>query len=121
MPKIEKTVSVLQHIEFYCKEIKATIHRYGDDLDTFLNDRDYQRSVCLSLIQIGELAKALSLEFRERENNIPWKQICGLRDIVVHTYGNVDFEEIFKTVHQNIDDLLIFCSNWLTINQTLNE
>ena len=109
MPKNDKTASILQHIEFYCKEIKATIQRYGDNLDTFLKDRDYQRSVCLSLIQIGELAKGLSPEFRQQENNIPWKQICGLHDIVVHTYGDLDFEEIFKTVHQNVDDLLKFC------------
>ena len=116
MPKNDKTASIVQHIGFYCNEIKATIQRYGDDIDTFLKDRDYQRSVCLSLIQIGELAKGLSAEFRQQENKVPWKQICGLRDIVVHTYGDVDFDEIFKTVHQNVDDLLKFCVDWTTRN-----
>lgn len=56
MPKSKSTASILEHIEFYCNEIKATIQRYGDDIDAFLNDRDYQRSVCFSLAQLGENA-----------------------------------------------------------------
>lgn len=119
MPKAERTASILQHIEFYCNEIRSTIQRYGDDIDVFLNDRDYQRSVCLSLIQIGELAKGLTTEFRQQENSIPWKQICGLRDIVVHTYGDLDFDEIFETVHQNVDDLRKFCTDWIDYNSSL--
>ena len=109
----ERIASLLEHIAFYCDEIKNTIQRYGDDIDLFLNDRDYQRSVSLSLIQIGELAKSLPFEFRQQNNSLPWKQICGLRDIVVHTYGDVNFKAIFKTVHQDVDELLKFCTDWL--------
>ena len=101
----------LDHIEYYCSEIKSTMNRYGDNIEIFLSDRDYQRSICLSLLQIGELVKRLSLEFRQNENQIPWKQICGLRDIVVHTYGELSFEDIFETIHQDIDNLYEFCKN----------
>ena len=96
MQTAKRTESILQHIEFYCNEIQSTRQRFGDDIDLFLRDRDYQRSICLALIQIGELAKGLTSEFREQENRIPWKQICGLRDVVVHTYGNGTLNKYLK-------------------------
>ena len=116
MSKNERIAGLLEEIAFYCSKIKKTIQRFGDDIDVFFNDEDYKQSVSLSLIQIGELAKSLPLEFRQQNNSIPWKQICGLRDIVVHTYGKVDFNEIFEIVHQNVDDLLKFCTDWIAHN-----
>ena len=116
MSKNEKIASLLEHIAVYSNEIKDTIQRYGDDIDIFLNDRDYQRSVSLSLIQIGELAKRLPMEFRQQNSVIPCGDICGQRDIVVHTYGDVNFSKIFDIVHQNVDDLLKFCTDWIANN-----
>ena len=44
MQTAKRTESILQHIEFYCNEIQSTRQRFGDDIDLFLRDRDYQRS-----------------------------------------------------------------------------
>lgn len=111
MPK--KIDNILEHITAYCQEIQATITRYGDNFDIFINDRDYQRSISFSLLQIGELVKNLPMDFRTSENSIPWKQICGLRDIVVHSYGAVDLEEVFKIAHNDIAELKRFCENYV--------
>ena len=84
--------SILEHILSYCNEIQTTMLRFGDNLDTFINDIDYRKSVSLSILQIGELAGKLSDEYRQSTTEMPWRQIRGLRNIVAHSYGEVDFE-----------------------------
>lgn len=105
--------SILEHILSYCNEIKATINRFGDDVDVFVNDIDYRKSVSLSILQIGELAGNLSDEYRQSTAEMPWRQIRGLRNIVAHSYGEVDFETIFDIAHENIDELKAFCEREL--------
>lgn len=86
--------SILEHILSYCNEIQTTMLRFGDNLDTFINDIDYRKSVSLSILQIGELAGKLSDEYKQSTTEMPWRQIRGLRNIVAHSYGEVDFEMI---------------------------
>ncbi len=109
MPK--RIESVLAHITYYCAEIQNSQKRYGG-LESFLSDRDYQRSVCMCLIQIGELVRLIPEEFRVRHTEIPWKQVCGLRNIVVHAYGEVDFESIYDIISGDIPVLERFCREW---------
>ena len=42
------------------------------------------------MIQISENAKKLSDEYKLHRGNVPWKVIYGLRNRIVHDYGNVD-------------------------------
>jgi hypothetical protein len=43
----------LQHIKTYCEDIAETITRFGGDYDTFAHDKDYFKSVSMSMMQIG--------------------------------------------------------------------
>ena len=104
---------ILEHISTYCNDIKTTVQRFGDNVSVFLGDKDYQRSVCFNMLQIGELVKHLPMDYRTQNPQVPWKQICGLRDIVAHAYGDVDLNLIFKNCHNNIDELLDFCEQQL--------
>ena len=113
--------SILEHILLYCDEIKSSIARFGDDVHIFINDIDYRKSVSLSILQIGELAGKLSEDYRNSTSEIPWKQIRGLRNIVAHSYGTVDFEEIFDIAHDNISDLKAFCEKELKHMELLNQ
>ena len=58
----------------------------GFELQAFLADERTKRAVCMTLINIGELVKNLSDEFRMAHNHIPWRAISGLRDITAHKY-----------------------------------
>lgn len=107
--------SILEHILSYCNEIQTTMLRFGDNLDTFINDIDYRKSVSLSILQIGELAGKLSDEYRQSTTEMPWRQIRGLRNIVAHSYGEVDFEMIFSIAHDDISHLKLFCEQELNI------
>lgn len=71
MPK--KIKGILEHIAYYCSEIKKSQKRYGEKVEEFISDRDYQRSVCMCLIQIGELVRLIPEDFRSEHTEIPWK------------------------------------------------
>ena len=55
---------------------------------------------------IGEAVKRLSLEFRASHSSIPWSDIAGMRDHLIHGYDIVDLEEVWKTATVDVPDLL---------------
>lgn len=58
------------------------------------------------MIQISENAKQLSEEFKIENNDIPWNAIYGLRNRIVHDYGNVDLQVVYATLKEDIPFLL---------------
>ena len=65
-------------------------------------------------MQIGELSNHLSENFKTTYSDIPWNAIRGMRNIVAHEYGNIDFEIVWETVTVEIKDLYDFCSNFIS-------
>lgn len=79
----------------------------------FLNNNIVQDAVIRNFEVIGEATKQLSAEFRKKYSNIPWKEIAGMRDILIHDYIGVDIWAVWQTVVQyvpefktNIEDIL---------------
>jgi len=63
----------------------------GDkDYDEFKNNRMLQDAVIREIEIIGEATKNLSMAFRNKHSNIPWRQIAGMRDKLIHGYFGVD-------------------------------
>lgn len=85
-----------------------SIYRVSDFLDsatgTLLLD-----GTCMKLIAIGEGVKNLDKlthgNLLVRYKEIPWREVMGMRDIIVHHYFEVDADVIFKTVKENISPL----------------
>ena len=63
-------------------------------------------SMLFRLIQISENAKKLSDTYKEEHASIPWLAIYGLRNRIVHDYGNVDLNIIYSTLKNDIPALL---------------
>ena len=63
-------------------------------------------SVMFRLIQVSENSDKLTEDFKTCYDNIPWRAIKGLRNRIVHEYGNVDLSVIYDTVKNDIPDLL---------------
>ncbi|MYC29869.1 MAG: DUF86 domain-containing protein [Chloroflexi bacterium] len=57
---------------------------------------------------LGEAVKRLSEEFRENHPSIPWNEIAGMRDRVVHGYDSVNFDRVWDAIVNDIPDLLIY-------------
>ncbi|MDR1735672.1 MAG: DUF86 domain-containing protein [Oscillospiraceae bacterium] len=70
--------------------------------ETFISDEKTKRAVCMTLINIGELVKNLSDEFKASASDIPWRAISGLRDIMAHRYQTVRMEDIWVTAQTDI-------------------
>ena len=63
-------------------------------------------SMMFRLIQISESARNLSDEFKSNYHNVPWTAIYGLRNRIVHDYGNVDLNIVYETLKNDIPELL---------------
>lgn len=71
--------------------------------DIFDTDRDYRNSVCMSLLQIGELTGHLTENFREdTKDSIYWPAIKGMRNLFAHNYGAVDVGLVWETAVSDI-------------------
>jgi uncharacterized protein with HEPN domain len=77
-----------------------------------LND-DIKEVVCFNLFQIGELANGLSVEFINEYNKIPWKQIIGMRNRIVHGYDTINLEIVWNTANESIPELKSYCKEIL--------
>lgn len=63
-------------------------------------------SMLFRMIQISENAKKLSDEYKMTHVNIPWNALSGLRNRIVHDYGNVDLNIVYETLKKDIPDVL---------------
>lgn len=68
-------------------------------------DKMWQKAVVMSLINIGELSKAFTEDYIAAMPEIPWKAIRGFRNIAAHQYGIIDFDDVYKTVTEDIPSL----------------
>ena len=118
----ESDLQRIEHIADYCIDIKETIERFGFDYDKFLADKDYFKSVSMSIMQIGELSSGLSNGFKEStRTKIQWGLIKSMRNMFAHTYAKMDKEVIWEASTQDIPVLLDFCEEILEQNLTDNQ
>jgi uncharacterized protein with HEPN domain len=85
----------------------------AQNLESFEGNRLLRSAVVQQLTVIGEAVAHLSREMQEGYTNIPWADIIGLRNIVVHNYFGIDWEEVWRTVAEDIPVLCIQISGIL--------
>ena len=71
----------------------------------FFKDRKTQDAVIRNLEIIGEAVKQLPVEITERHPGIPWKDIAGMRDRLIHHYFGVNIDLIWGVVANRLDTL----------------
>ncbi len=77
----------------------------GTNKPHFLKDTKTQSAVLHQLLLIGEAVKRLSDEFRDRHADVPWAEIAGMRNVLIHQYDDVDLEEVWRTLERDIPGL----------------
>ncbi len=77
----------------------------GMDKKRFLGDTQVQDAVVRRLQIIGEATKYLPKPIREKSEDVPWKQIAGMRDILTHEYFGVDLGLVWNTAKKDLPKL----------------
>ena len=107
------TKKILQTFIKHCNVIDDTIKHFGLDFDDFNDNIIYQNAVLTPVIQIGELVKRLPDTFRIKYAEIPWRNIAGMRDILVHKYETIDKVILWNIVKNEIPKIKTFSINIL--------
>ncbi len=55
---------------------------------------------------IGEATKRLSSDFRQQHPEIPWREIAGMRDVIVHEYDQLDLDLVWDVIQIKLPELL---------------
>jgi len=93
----------LKHILDECKFLKEKSE--GLDFDRFNSDTVLKRAFVRSLEIIGEATKNILSSFRDKYPSIPWKEMAGMRDRLIHEYFGVNYKIVWKTVKEEIPEL----------------
>ncbi len=64
-----------------------------------------QDGVIRSFKVIGEAVKRVSQELRQIHPEIPWRQIAGFQDVLIHDYMGLDLGEVWNVVERKLPDL----------------
>jgi uncharacterized protein with HEPN domain len=78
----------------------------GVAYEKFIEDTMRQDAVVRELLIIGEAAKRVSDRFKAAHPDIPWRQMTGMRDILVHSYDHVDLDEVWRVVTADLKELI---------------
>jgi uncharacterized protein with HEPN domain len=90
----EAAVAVVEHVR-------------GHSQASFEADRKTRSAVLYEIVIIGEGVKRLTPEFRARHPGVPWKQIAGMRDRVVHTFDEVDLRLVWDVAQVHAPRLIL--------------
>ncbi len=71
----------------------------------FYINKEKKYAVVRALEIIGEAVKNLSRELRSKHKEIPWKEIAGMRDKLIHWYFGIKWELVWETVKNKIPEL----------------
>ncbi len=95
---IEDIIEAIDSIEKFIKDI---------DCEEFILDDKTASAIIRKLEIIGEAVKKIPKNIKNDYSQIPWKDIAGMRDKLIHDYFGVDLKRVWKTAKKDVPKLKI--------------
>ena len=97
---------ILLRIDSILKRIDQVLSdTSGVSLEDLRQSNLLLRATCFSIAQIGETMNQLEKTLGAKYWNLPWIGARGMRNIIVHDYGNADVEQVYSTIHEDLPRL----------------
>jgi len=107
-------------LEDICEALDL-IGKYIQDVDyiTWTQDRKTIDAVIRNLEIIGEAANNIPESIQEKYTEVPWLQMKGMRNLLIHEYFGVDIDVLWRTVNEDLPHLKIQIQTLITETKEL--
>ena len=91
------------------------IEEYSDGIsyETFVADTMRYYAIMKNVEIVGEAANMLTRDFRETNTELPWREIIGMRNVLVHGYANISNEQLWSAVKDDIPVIKSAVTNYI--------
>ena len=94
-------LELVEHLEYAYEDVA----QFNSAEELGLSRRD-RNSAAKEIEQAQECTKKLSDEILEALNDVPWKELRGLRSVIVHEYGEVEWDVLYDTVMEDFSHVI---------------
>ncbi len=90
----------------YIADIQRSLERILDYTQegkgTFLEDEQIQDAVLRNFQVMGEAARRVSEESQQKYSEVPWSDLIGFRNVVIHDYAELDLDRLWDTIEIDV-------------------
>lgn len=99
-----------RNVKLYFDDISVAVRKIEKytkklNLEEFAADEKTIDAVIRNLEIVGEAANNIPKEVKEKYPNIPWRQISGMRNKIIHEYFGIDWDILWQTIEEDLPKL----------------
>ena len=98
-------LEIIENMLHYCNRIQSVLMEVDNDKEKYYNNETAQESISFSLFQLGESAKRVPIDLKDRYSNVKWKGTAGLRNVIAHGYDAISLDELWDIIINDIPSL----------------